>query len=1175
MPKLTKAQQTAVDEQSKTLLVSAAAGSGKTFTLVERVLRSVVREEKPIPIDRLLVVTFTKDTANDLKQRISNAISEATAKSGGNEHLVRQMSLLPSAKFSTIDSFYLSLVRANYATLGLSPTFRMADEGESALIESETMERLIARCYDDESSTICGGPRGFARLVDTLVGNGSDYRLSEILFSVFKVLNSYPKGAKALIDTANDLYEYANGDFFDCPYGKRVQNYITDIFSHYEAAFKKAMEMMVSDEALSKSYLITYAIDYESIQSALLALKAGYSKGRDAIANISFPTLKSYKGEKSEFVSNLQAMRNDFKDDVKEIKAKYLFSNSEEIKRAILETAEICKNLGEFLIEFERMLEAEKKRKNICTFSDLSRYSLRLLVDEDGNDTPFADEQKKLYDAIYIDEYQDVNAVQNRIFDAISTPTNRFMVGDIKQSIYAFRGAEPSIFASLRRDYPSYSDAERSPNAALFMSQNFRCNKEILDFTNHVCDLLMPLISPEMNYSKEDALVFGKVRESDRAFPVEMVAIENAPKDSPLAKVNLEAEWVADEIYRLTHGQTKDNGSPITPGDIAILMRAPKSKADTYANALRSRGIPVSAETDENLLLQSEISIVRAFLECIDNPRRDISLAAALLSPLANIDCNFISTLKNRNGRLITAVRDFALNGDGENKEKLSRFLEKLDGFRKMARYMSSGEFIDTLYADMAIPMILGGNSKYRRANLEKFRQSAYSCSASSTSLASFLRYLRSIENAGKTITAAKVDGGDDEAVHIMSVHKSKGLEYPVVFYANTLGMHANNMELTSPLYINGVGFGLRLRDESGFCVYDTMLRQSVEIAKKQSEKEEELRKLYVALTRARERLYVCGKTNDASKTFGKAEFENKFVSRHLALSKTAHFDIMMLALGGEETEYVKYRTVNASDIDFESKEADAVVVNAAEANENVAKLLTERFDYNYPNLARTKIPAKLSISRLYPDILDDAVLEVENGEKPLPKAVDAPRFIKNDENIAAKRGTATHLFMQFFDFDYAAENGVEKELCRLVEKHFITEDDASLVNIEEVKTFIASPLFRQMRGATRIYREKRFNLHLPASEFASDENLKAELEKEEVLVQGVIDCFFYDGEDIILVDYKTDRVFGDRNAAEEALRAAHSRQLSYYARAIEEICGVSPKKTVIYSLALGDEVIV
>ncbi|MBQ6613849.1 MAG: UvrD-helicase domain-containing protein, partial [Clostridia bacterium] len=883
------------------------------------------------------------------------------------------------------------------------------------------------------------------------------------------------------------------------------------------------------------------------------------------------------KGEKSELAINIQAMRKAFKDEVKEIQTKYLFSDSGEIKRTILETASVCKNLGDFFIEFEKMLEAEKKRKNICTFSDLSRYSLRLLVDENGNDTPFADEQKKLYDAIYIDEYQDVNAVQNRIFDAISTPTNRFMVGDIKQSIYAFRGAEPSIFASLRRAYPSYNEAEDSPNAALFMSRNFRCNKEILDFTNHICDMLMPLISPDMNYGKEDALVFGKKRASERPFPVEMVVVENAPKDSPLKNIDLEAEWVANEIYRLTHGETKDDGTPITPGDIAILMRAPRSKADIYATAIRAKGIAVSAETDENLLEQSEVSIIRSFLECIDNPRRDISLAAVLLSPLCNIDCNFISTLRNRSGsRLITAIREFALNGEGENKEKLSSFLGKLCDFRKMARYLNAGEFLDALYADMAIPATLGGSSRHRRANLEKFRQTAYSFSASGGSLGSFLRYLRNVESTGASITAAKVQTGDDNSVHIMSVHKSKGLEFPVVFYTNTAAPHKIPNEISSPLYINGVGFGLRLRDESGFCVYDTMLRQSVEIAKKNNEKEEELRKLYVALTRAKERLYVCGKATDASKVFSKAEFENAFVSRQLALSKTTHFDIMMLALGSTEAEYVKYRTVKPNDIDFLFIGEEATEEQTAAVNEEAAKLFAERFDYRYPHIARTKIPAKLSISRLYPDILDDTVSDAANGDRPLPKATDAPRFIKNEENVAAKRGTATHLFMQFFDFDYAKANGAESELARLVEKNFITKEDASLVNIDEVKAFIASPLFEKMHSAAKIYREQRFNLHLPASEFASDEELKAELSGEEVLVQGVIDCFFFDEDgEIILVDYKTDRVSGDRKTAVAALRSAHSRQLGYYARAITEICGKPPKKTVIFSLALGDEVIV
>jgi len=473
---------------------------------------------------------------------------------------------------------------------------------------------------------------------------------------------------------------------------------------------------------------------------------------------------------------------------------------------------------------------------------------------------------------------------------------------------------------------------------------------------------------------------------------------------------------------------------------------------------------------------------------------------------------------------------------------------------------------------------VLGGESQTRRANLEKFRQLAYSfSSAGGASLSAFLRYLRSIEDSGTVLTAAKPGEETRGAVRIMSVHKSKGLEFPVVFYANTHSPYNLSDKNASPLYTNAAGFGMKLRDGSGFCTYDTMLRKSVALAKERADKEEELRMLYVALTRAKELLYVTAMHPTPDKLFFNAGFENACRSPFLALSKKCHLELAMLALGNEESPFFKYEI-----IPYVERKDDILCVNEAEAEAHVElnaekeELLRKRFSYVYPHTARTKIPAKFSISRLYPDILDDEVLDIAIGEKPLPKAAAAPRFIENEENLGAKKGTATHLFMQFFDFENATKSGVEAELKRLADNRFITEEDAALVNLEEVKSFLSSPLFAKMKNAEKIYREQRFNLHLPAAEFASDESLKEELKDESILVQGVIDCFFYDTDgEIVLVDYKTDRVPSDKKAAEIKLKEAYSRQLGYYARAIEEICGKLPKAKIIFSLALGEAIII
>lgn len=1173
----TKAQESAINEQSKTLLVSAAAGSGKTTTLIERILRSITRTENPLMLDRLLVVTFTKAAASELRLRISAALSSAIAESGGDEVLARQMALLPSAKISTIDSFCLNLVRSNFASLGLSPTFRMADEGESTLIASETMERLINECYDDENSKICGGPDGFAALVDTLLGSSDDKRLCDILLSLNLKLSAYPKGAAALYDRENELREYAKHDFFECEHGKRIEKFLLSFFEYYRKGYLYCLDIIALNEKLAKAYTPYYEEDLHNIFAIEKALKEGYASGKAAIEAVAFSAIRGgYRGEKDKNFFFVKDFRAEYKDRFTKLIKPYVEPAVEDISEELTETADICHSLADLLTEYERRVEVEKKRRGICDFSDLSRYALRMLVDENGNDTPFALEQKALYDAVYIDEYQDVNAVQDRIFEAISTKTNRFMVGDIKQSIYGFRGAEPAIFAKMRRAYPALDESD-GDGAAVFMSENFRCNKEVIDFTNLIFDRIMPLVSPEMNYSEADSLVFKKLCESDTKTPVRIVITEAPPKDAPDADRHTETEFITSEIKRLVNEEVKDNGERFTYGDIAILIRSRKL-LDTFAKSLRENGIPVYTETAENLLMQSEVMIVRCMLDAIDNPRRDISLCGAMLSPLCGLDCDFVAALRKDAGRerLITTLKKYIETApESEDKTKAEHFLNKLNEFRRMARFLSAGELVDELYTRYAVYARLGAGSAARRANLDRFRNIAYSFGGESRSLCEFVRYLSSVEaNANVTLKAARPGVDTSDAVRIMTVHQSKGLEFPAVFYADTLKEYNLQDAWQSPLYSGAAGFGMKLRDKSGFCVYDTLLRKSIGLSVTRANKEEELRLLYVALTRARERLYMTAMDSAPESLIADAENSNKFLTEYAADKQTTHLELALLAAVGSETDCVNIETMPYMPLGDDTAVTDIAEEKEVTADEETAETLSERFDYRYPHIARTKIPAKLAISRLYPDILDDTVLDEKIELKKQAKPTAAPKFIAKDENDAAKRGTATHLFMQFFDFENAAQNGARAELERLTERHFLTEDDAVLVNLYEVETFLNSELFAKMRNAVRIYREQRFNLTLDAADFAADTSLKAELKGENVLVQGVIDCFFYDSDgEIVLVDYKTDRLPRDRAAAERKLRETHSVQLKYYSKAIEEICGKAPKSTLIYSLCLGDTV--
>lgn len=1189
MTEFTPAQRQAIEETGKTLLVSAAAGSGKTTTLIERILQSVCRAENPIPLDRLLIVTFTRAAAGELRARISRALARALEENGGDTFLQRQISLLPSAKICTIDSYCLDLVRANFASLGLSPAFRIADEGEARLIARRTMETLIDDCCDNPESTVCGGAAGFAGLLEMLLGTGSDERAADLFLSLYEKLESDPRGASALLDCARDLAAFAKTDFFSSPPGARIEHMLCAMFEHYRTAYKLALDKIHCDERLSKAYGPAFEGDFAGILHAAEALKSGFAEASEAILGIEFQKLGAYrkKDMPPDGFDFVRALREDYKKEIKEIRAAYFSVSPEATKKCLRATAEVCRGAADLLLEYERRAAEEKKRRNVCDFSDISRYTLMLLVDENGQDTPLARAQKSAFDAVYIDEYQDVNAVQDRIFRAISTKNNRFMVGDIKQSIYAFRGAEPSIFAGMRRAYPELSEAKDSPCATLYMRENFRCSKPVIDFTNQIFDRLMPLVSKGTGYTESDALVFGKRTAPGAApAPVTVALCERPPKEERTEENKRpEAEYIAAEILRLAASETKEDGTAVRFGDIAILLRSMKGSGDMLAAKLRAAGIPVRTETSTDLLGESEIELLLCLLGAIDNPRRDISLCGVMLSPLFGFDCDFLSALRKdaKDERLYTTLRRWFEAGENapENPDRIKtkRLLDTLSYYRSLARFCPVGELLTAIYTEMNLYAVLAGKSPLRRANLKKFLAAAQSFAGGAyRNLSEFLQYIETIQNDAKhPLTSAKPETEGSDAVKIMSIHQSKGLEFPVVFLAGAAKKY-NLMDADAPLlYSADCGFSLMLRDDSGFCVYDNPVRRSAALHIRQKAKEEELRLLYVALTRARERLYVTADADDPEKLLGDAGLEQLLCTEYASLSKTDYLSLILQATGGAETPALRFTAVpfektraNSAFPPAEENAPEAVPGTPADPDEETAaEALRARFAFRYPHKARTKIPAKLSISLLYPGLLDDETAERSIGAQKLPAQKEAPEFLAKESEDAARRGTATHLFMQFFNFENAAKNGAEAELRRLASLGFLSREDAALVRTDEIKRFLESDLFAKMRAAKTLYREQRFNLEMEAAQFAEDAKLRTELAGEQVLVQGVIDCFFEDSDgDITLVDYKTDRVFGA--GAEERLLRAHGAQLSYYARAIEQICGRPVRRALIYSLCLG-----
>ena len=820
-------------------------------------------------------------------------------------------------------------------------------------------------------------------------------------------------------------------------------------------------------------------------------------------------------------------------------------------------------------------------------YSDIERLTYMSLYNEDGTLTDFARSVREQYSSVYIDEYQDVNSLQNKIFEAVSGASNRFMVGDIKQSIYGFRSANPDIFADMKTSFPTLSEAELSDTATVFMSKNFRCDKPIIDFTNAIFDKLFPLVGESIGYVESDRLEHGKGEVCAEPSEPEIMLFTNegGDEDEEISAKSLSPAWVATKVKELLDTGTLHSGEPIRPSDIAIVLRKDGGRSKEYAKALAELNIRATVPDDKDFFLNGEIQLALCLLNAIDNPRRDIYLAGLMLSPLYSFTADELYLIR-RHGEgesLWESLNDYVRKCPEFEKGK--SFIDTLGRYRAIAEGTSAPELIIRLYNETGL-LALGAKNGAKE-NLMLLYNYARKFEASSfLGLYSFIDYVNTVISTGASFSAKK-DAEADESVSIITVHKSKGLEYPVVFLADaTTSLVSANERRVKIAYSGELGIAMKTRVPGSLAlvespVYNIIIDRNVERSL-----EEELRVYYVALTRARERLYVTGtpKTKDRHEYSATMRRRGLHLSRH-SLKEAGSF-VDLICMSGVTDSISWYSGLPDTAPACEESSAEAVPRVSAPATpcDGLYELLTERFSYKYPDEALTRLPEKLSISVLYPEILDnaDSVSEGTLDEaKPIPEKAlgHLPEFISgSSEHESAKRGIATHNFLQFFDLDSFKALGAEAELVRLTEKGFLSEKDAKRVRLSEISLFAKSKLFAEMQGAKRLYREFRFNVMLPADIFTADEKKREALKGQSLLLQGVIDCLIEDGDgNYHLVDYKTDRLtkeeLSDKALAERALNEKHARQLTYYSLAVEKIFSKKPTTVRVYSLPLGDTV--
>ncbi|MBQ8510844.1 MAG: helicase-exonuclease AddAB subunit AddA [Clostridia bacterium] len=1193
----TKSQLAAITGSGRDLLVSAGAGSGKTAVLTERIIRRLTDDANPGEITRMLIVTFTKAAAAELKERISAALTDALALDPSNKRLSRQLLQLDRAKICTIHSFCLDLLRANPTEAGLPADFRIADDAEIKLLRKSLMNELLEDYFSGAITDI----EGFEDFADGFVGTKSDDGLADIFLDLDETFSSYRESIAFLTSFADELTEDADRDFAESRCGMEILELVRGQLTEPLALFRDILPELMSDAKLTKAYLPAFQADIDFIEDACRFCDArDYAGLSRHVSEYAPPRLGVIRNAVlSEDVEDAKTARSAFHESRRKLSARFFSLTPDQIRRNQLDTAAALRKLHTLLAAFRSRFTAEKRRRSLVDFNDLERLAAGLLIGADGLPTDIARTTAAQFDEICIDEYQDVNELQDAIFASISNGTNRFMVGDIKQSIYAFRGAQPAIFSRYRSEFGRTDDPELRPGqgATIFLSDNFRCDSPVIDFTNLVSACLFTHSTGDMPFYEEDKLVHSKLgKESGEPVRVVLIPKESDDEDESEHSCPDEASWVAAEIKRLLTEGKKDDGNPIKPSDIAILMRSAKGMAADFEEALTGADIPCYNNVEGDFFENAEVLLALCLLEIIDNPTRDIYLAGALKSPLFGFTLDELIAIRRvqADGCLYDALRTCA-SKSGELSDKCRSFLDKLDAYRRRAEGMPVDQLIWYLYTDTdLLSLVYGGSDgRVRRGNLMLLYEYARRFEGSSfKGLYNFIRYLTDILDEKAKLENAKVTDESSDTVKLMTIHQSKGLEFPVVFVCGC-GNKFNDSDLRANVVVErSLGAALKLSDSTGFARYDTPVRQAIVRRLADRQLEEEMRILYVAMSRARERLYMTAAVSDPDELLEACRADAQRLSRRVILKNNGYMRWILTALAAHEgdachtIEIAEPQSDVPSAIQTPDPEQDLPGQSLPVSTPD--ELVRERFAFVYPRAHASKLPAKLSVSQLNPTVLDE---DDDSAHLPDP---DTPAFsfdgkrplflsdTADEAASAAERGTATHLFMQFCDFARFAHPErtlsalVADEAARLGEQHYLTPRAASLVNRKALERFFASPLFAEICASPHVYREHRFNVKLPAAEFTADPSLAAELAGETVLVQGVIDCFFENADgSITLLDYKTDFIPRDldRAAAEAMLLDRHRRQLEYYRTACEKIAAKKVARTLIWSFGLGDAV--
>ena len=1183
--KLTNEQQSAVDSRERSLLVSAAAGSGKTKVLVERLFSYVEREGANL--DDFLIITYTRAAASELRGKIAKALNERMERDPGNYHLRQQMLRVYRADIKTVDAFCTSLLRENCHLLGedarghaLRPDFRVLDENEAEVLRGRVLARTLEDFYDHLTS-------GGTLLADTLGAGRDDSALEQLVLELHAKLQAQPYEDKWL-DAQRAFWRAVPEKIEDTPYGKILLNEVGRKARHCKSLLQRAAQEMCANDALNQKY----APAFLDASYQLEALEGKIAQGWDAArgVTIAFPRLAAVKdSDGGEMKARMKGLWDNCKETVKGF-AELFAASSDEAVEDLRTMAPAMLALINLTADFSRRYNEEKRRRNAADFSDQEHEAIRLLIGEDGEPTELAALVSTRYREIMVDEYQDTNEVQNRIFDAISCKgENLFTVGDVKQSIYRFRLADPRIFLQHYNTWPPLAAADEHESAKLLLSRNFRSRKEVLDATNFVFRNVLSREMGELDYGEDEMLRPGASYAESSVCGAEfhLLDLPTQTGEHRVRASEAEAAFVADYIRNMLSSKfpIQDDKTrelrPVREEDIVILMRSPSTRLLDYRRALESRGIRCAADAGEDFFASMEIAVLFSFLQVIDNPRQDVPLIAVLRSPLFGFVPDELAALRSqqRTGDFYDAL---LLSEDGHSKA----FLAVLRSLRDSAARLSVRELLSEIYRKCNVLGIFGAMHRgaERKENLLAFLElSEDFARAGRQGLFDFVRTLREQLASGEA--AAMQTTHASSGVRIMSIHKSKGLEFPVVILSD-LARRFSNMDFQSSVLVHPqLGMGPVCVDARRHIQYPTIARQALEHTLRREAKAEELRVLYVAMTRAKEKLVmVHTQANAGGRVADLMALSDCPVLPEAVDSGKCMGDWIMLpllqrseagalrAFAGQNSEGRFFAeetpwTVCVHDgLQFAApaQQSDAAAEERAPQREELPADFAA-LSYRYPYAEQTAFPAKLTATQLKGRAIDEEISE-NTTLPPRLRNLCKPKFLAGKTALTgAERGTALHLVMQDLDFFCEPnEQSVRAQIEAMRAQRKLTEEQAKAADVHAIVRFLRSDLAARIRKSKQVEREYRFSLLRPVRDFSS---LDAD---DSVLLQGVVDCFFEEDGELVVVDFKTDHV----SRAQLDERAEHYRpQLEAYSMALTRVMGKKVKEKVLYFFSAGEEV--